>query len=214
MATCDNPTFSEIKDATWEWASISVDSVAFGDSADCYLGKGDITQPFFHLKSTGFSSEYGAYEFEKALINIQETSRKDLEQLNGEHPLGYANIVVYDDEIFINLPLDKVLIDRLQNFLSNDNHKKLVVRIGLPTSASLGDRHVCVVPIMKYIVIFDSAEESFDTTTENYLSRQATVNDLQIILDAIIEKIQSYKQYPIWPIAFAALILGFLLGKQ
>ncbi|KXI27801.1 hypothetical protein [Paraglaciecola hydrolytica] len=137
-----------------EWIALSAEKLVIRDWADSENSKGDICNMELSILCGPCSSEYEIYNFGSVSLNIYSVEEEQIQNLEGDSPLGSINF--YEEACpTINVKLSKKLVAHLLPFIANDL-SGLRVRISIP---DWEDKLAKFLPLMSYQVFYEKDQK-------------------------------------------------------
>lgn len=139
--------------AMTEQLNIKIRGFVIGDFADSENSIGSISSPSFSLLAGYSVSEHGRVEVRSGNVVIYKTSNEEIQNLQGDTPLGSINY--YDpDYVGVNLRLNDSMHSNLLSLLTD--HTKLTLRVSFP---KLDDKNIKLLPLMSYQIVYKQVSE-------------------------------------------------------
>ena len=152
-----HPSLAEVMkgDPSDEWLSVNIRGFSIGDYPDAENELGSISSPQFNLLLDASESEYGTVSFNNGVVYINQISNEDIQNLNGEKPIGSINF--YDSAhtgitVNINASLYKNLISVISS-----NYDSLSLKVAFP---SLEDKNIKCLPLMSYQLVYNQERDN------------------------------------------------------
>ncbi len=135
---------------SYEWLDLIITGFFLGDFVDAENEKGSISSPRFNLFSGASESEHGTYSFENTTIQIEQSDESELQNLNGEKPIGSINY--YDAEnVGVTIKINEKLYSNLCYLLTN-NIENVSLKIAIPV---WGNAEAKCLPLLKYKLTYE-----------------------------------------------------------